>query len=830
MRILLVNQDHASFGGPGGAERSVQTLAEHYAATGHHCTFVSVARAAYSRDVTESGIHSVRDIAGVRTILIARRGRATSHADLLMPIVLAERPDVVHTNVFHKAPQLWIRLAGSGVPVVHSLREYKLMCDRNMFEGGADCGAAQCADCRLASDAAREASARVHGVVGISPFTLERHLGAGFFEGVPVRRVIPNSVRPARACAPRGAPPAGAPRRIGFLGRLHPSKGVDLLLDAMAAVAPGTVSLRLAGDLQHLDISARLEALGRIHDVAYEGFVAADAFLAGVDALVVPSIWQEPFGRVAVEAMAHGVPVIASRRGGLGGIVEPGRTGWLFDPEQPRELVRAIETVRDLAPSRWAAMSAAACEAAGAYAPEVVGEAYLDVYREARDVARARDASAGLRGLYQADAARRDVLATMRSRRSRRERQPLRVVVVTGEFPKRSETFVLNHITGLLDLGCDVRIAHTRAGDLSQAPAEHARYGLAERSFLLTPEGASQDVVSHLARQAGAVGGQAGPALAAEIRDRLTAQHGAQRLLEHARDTDVIHCHFGHRPSIVYPMLDAAGIDIPVVCSFHGIDMSEHVERMGPDLYRKVARRLRKALPVSEFFARRLVALGFDPKDVQIHRVGVDCSRFAFRERRRAPDEPLRLASVGRFVEKKGFRHGVLAVDALRRRRPDIEVRYAIAGDGQTMGEVRALAGELGLGDRVRLMGSIPHSEVVSLLDASHALVVPSVTGSNGDMEGVPTVTMEAQASGLPVVSTWHSGISEAVLPGVTGLLSEERDAEGMATNLEALHDTPEIGCVLGRAGRVHTLHEFNIERQNRRILKLYEAIATAAD
>ena len=825
MRILLLNQDHAQFGGPGGAERSVQALAEHFAAAGHRCTLVCMARASYCRGMSDAGVHSVRDIAGVRTILLARRGRGASHAELLAPIVLSERPDVVHTNVFHKSPQVWNRLAATGIPLVHSLREYKLLCDRNMFSDGADCGATPCASCRIASSAAREASSRIHGVVGISAFTLDRHLRAGFFRDVAVRRVIPNSVEPGRPSASHAALEPSAPRRFGYLGRLHPSKGVALLADAMAAVEPGTVSLELAGEMQDPDIAARLEALGRIQDVRYHGFVPADAFLAGIDVLVVPSIWQEPFGRVAIEALAHGVPIIASRRGGLADTVEPGRTGWLFDPERPFELVRAIEAARNLPAADWRAMSARARDAAAAYVPETVGEAYLDVYREAGEAARTRGAGgARLRAFYAADAERRDALGAMRARRSRRERQPPRIVVVTGEFPKRSETFVLNHITGLVDLGCEVQVAYTRPGDLAQAPPEFTGYGLAERSFLITPRGAERDAVKEIADRVH------DPAAQAALRDGLLAQHGGRCFRERASQADVIHCHFGHRPAMVFAMLDAARLDIPVICSFHGIDMSEHVERMGPDLYRDVSRRLRKALPVSEFFARRLVDLGFDGKDVQVHRVGVDCSRFVFRERVRRSGEPLRLASVGRFVEKKGFRHGVLAMDVLRRRRPDIDLVYTIAGDGVLMEETRALIDRLGLGDRVRLLGSIPHAEVAALLDASHALLAPSVTGADGDMEGVPTVTMEAQASGLPVVATRHSGIGEAVLHGVTGLLSEEGDAEGLARNVAALHDTPSIAREMARAGRVHISHEFNIERQNRRALALYESIIAATD
>ena len=104
-------------------------------------------------------------------------------------------------------------------------------------------------------------------------------------------------------------------------------------------------------------------------------------------------------------------------------------------------------------------------------------------------------------------------------------------------------------------------------------------------------------------------------------------------------------------------------------------------------------------------------------------------------------------------------------------------------------------------------------------------MLTPSVTGPDGDMEGIPTVTMEAMASGLPVIATLHSGIPEAVVDGYTGLLSPEKDVEAMAENIIRLYDHPAFGSRLGRQGRAHVLQEFNIVKQNQKVLDLYQRI-----
>jgi glycosyltransferase involved in cell wall biosynthesis len=97
-------------------------------------------------------------------------------------------------------------------------------------------------------------------------------------------------------------------------------------------------------------------------------------------------------------------------------------------------------------------------------------------------------------------------------------------------------------------------------------------------------------------------------------------------------------------------------------------------------------------------------------------------------------------------------------------------------------------------------------------------------------MEGIPTVTMEAMACGIPVLSTYHSGIPEAVVHGYTGLLAPERDTQLLAANMAILYRDQDLGQKLGRQGRQHVLLEFNIARQNRKVLSLYERIVSGEE
>src|SRR3712207_547939 len=90
-----------------------------------------------------------------------------------------------------------------------------------------------------------------------------------------------------------------------------------------------------------------LHAKYRRPTIRFSGYVTPEAFLPEIDVLIVPSLWHEPFGRTVIEAFAHGVPVIGSKRGGITSLIEEGSTGFLFDPGYPEELTAKMQLIID---------------------------------------------------------------------------------------------------------------------------------------------------------------------------------------------------------------------------------------------------------------------------------------------------------------------------------------------------------------------------------------------------------------------------------------------------------------------------------------------------
>jgi colanic acid/amylovoran biosynthesis glycosyltransferase len=404
---------------------------------------------------------------------------------------------------------------------------------------------------------------------------------------------------------------------------------------------------------------------------------------------------------------------------------------------------------------------------------------------------------------------------------------PLRIAFFLYEFPALSETFVLNQVTGLIDLGHDVTILAERPRSEPMTHPEVARYRLLERTrYLEMPE-------PRLARMLGAPRlfrqGVRGRSLLRALDLRrygnearsLRLYYWAARMTGHGR-FDIIHCHFGPRGRMAGFLREIGAIGGKLVTTFHGVDVSAYL-RDDPAIYRHLFRHGDLFLPISEVWRARLIEHGCDPARTRVHRMGVDLRHFPFLSRRRESDRPLQVLTIGRMVEKKGIAYGLEAVAELHRRQAPIH--YTVVGDGPQHRALEALAAQLQLGDAVSFLGWQDQDAVAALMQESDVLLAPSVTDANGDQEGIPVTLMEAMATGLPVVATRHSGIPELVEDGVSGLLVPERNASGLADALWRLLQHADLADGMGRAARARVAAEFDIRELNHRLIGHYRAL-----
>jgi len=286
----------------------------------------------------------------------------------------------------------------------------------------------------------------------------------------------------------------------------------------------------------------------------------------------------------------------------------------------------------------------------------------------------------------------------------------------------------------------------------------------------------------------------------------------------------LIHAHFGNEGVRMLPI--KRRLNIPLITAFYGYDAFRLPRQTGWLLaYKELFRDGDIFLVEGNHMARRLYELGCPVEKVRIWHLGVNLSEFNSLERVWAPGkERIRILFCGRLVEKKGIMYALQAVQHVARGFPDIEFR--IIGDGPLRAEVQQYIAKHSMQSYVTLLGYQPHIVYAKELRNSHILLQPSVVARDGDCEGgAPVVLLEAQASGVPVISTLHCDIPEYVIDGVSGFLVPERNVDSLVERLEYLIMHPQLWAQMGKAGREHVEKDYEIRTQVRKLEDIYRQL-----
>ncbi len=393
-----------------------------------------------------------------------------------------------------------------------------------------------------------------------------------------------------------------------------------------------------------------------------------------------------------------------------------------------------------------------------------------------------------------------------------------------------SETFVINLAVQLIERGHELSIMPfvREQGVGAQMHADIRAYALDERVLDLEMPRTAMGRLFHapvmVAR--GLTG-----ALPAQALNpfRFGRRAASLRLLYESRTLrrqppfDIIHCQFGTLAKPALQLRRVAGLNGKIVVHFRGFDISKHVKENGRHVYDQVFREADFFVANCRYFRQKAVSLGCPEDRIDVLHSGIDGARFPFRERTMENGRPIRIATVGRLVEKKGIRYAIEAMDALRRHGHDVE--YTIAGDGPLHDDLVDRIGQLQLGDCVRLVGELTQAGVTDLLAQSDLFVAPSVTSRQGDEDAPINTLKEAMSMGLPVVSTLHGGIPELVEDGISGHLVPEHDAEALADALLGLLKAPETWPSLGRAGRTKVIRDYDLSAAGDKLVSIYERV-----
>ncbi len=287
------------------------------------------------------------------------------------------RPDIVVTDSIENINvATWLAARSCGVLVCHILRSTFLLCWKgSMRNSSGNCGTA-CGSCQATSVGKKIMSRFVDAVIGETQFIINKHLSHGYFPGASTHLIpglLPNPVATTRP-----KPVEAGPLRVGYLGVLDAVKGLDTLAEALSLLdAPVPPEVLIAGTAKSeyaKQLPSRFPSTTR-----FLGWVRPDDLFRQIDVLVVPSLFEEPFGRVIVEAFAAGIPVIGARSGGIPETIEPDVNGLLFPAGDAVALACLLQ---DLIanPAKVVQMSQGALDAAQRYSPTRIGAAYDAVF------------------------------------------------------------------------------------------------------------------------------------------------------------------------------------------------------------------------------------------------------------------------------------------------------------------------------------------------------------------------------------------------------------------------------------------------------------------
>jgi colanic acid/amylovoran biosynthesis glycosyltransferase len=305
--------------------------------------------------------------------------------------------------------------------------------------------------------------------------------------------------------------------------------------------------------------------------------------------------------------------------------------------------------------------------------------------------------------------------------------------------------------------------------------------------------------------------------LISDVRAKLYRRSGIAPLFHHRLKKsrpNLVHAHFASGGLSALPLARALGV--PLIVTLYGHDVT--VRGLREDVYKRLSEQASLFLCVSQFIRDRALAAGFPLQKLRVHYLGIDRTRFSPLS---SPEPSQNVLFVGRLVEKKGCEYLLRAMHLVQRAYPHSEL--TVIGDGPLRLRLEAIAIELNL--RCQFRGSQPAPVILAALQKTRIFCAPSLTAANGDSEGLGVVFGEAQAMGVPIISTQHGGIPEIVADRVTGLLVPERDHKGLADAICLLLADENLWERLHSAGPKRIEQRFDLQMQTALLEDIYDGV-----
>lgn len=344
------------------------------------------------------------------------------------------------------------------------------------------------------------------------------------------------------------------------------------------------------------------------------------------------------------------------------------------------------------------------------------------------------------------------VLGNHRQERISKKTLPLKIAYVLWDFPSFSQTFVLNELRYLINMGYDVKVYYKTSPDKKATLDFNIDYYQVNDS---------EDLIKIL------------------IRD----------------DRNLIHSHFVYPACTLLAYPAAERLKIPFTVMAHAVDIYHH-NNDKRNRIREISqsRFCKKVFVLGEYPKNYLLERGVPAHKIMKIRQAVRYDLVQEEEiynSRRLKDSK-NIITITRFVEKKGITDLINAARILR----NSEYNFIIYGYGPLEDELRTQVKELKL-NNVSFPGPLnSFSEVKNAYSNADLFILPCIQAENGDMDGLPTVLLEAMAFGVPVISTNISVIPEVIKDNYSGFIVDQRNPQQIAEKIEEVTSIPRESLV----------------------------------
>lgn len=355
-----------------------------------------------------------------------------------------------------------------------------------------------------------------------------------------------------------------------------------------------------------------------------------------------------------------------------------------------------------------------------------------------------------------------------------------RMLVVTGDFPVASETFIIAHIRGMIERGWHVCVC---AGTINR-PEVTRLFGATAPETHAIDERASKFRARFKFRQRGALGKCFGASWESQFPTsggpRMFARAHELAAIAREFNPDVIHCEFGFQAPFAGPVAHALGV--PMLVVFRGNDFIRFPIEHGWQIYARMP--IKSVAIAHSDFCERILKRNLKVPVARVRR-GVNRANFRPPARAEGWGATVRLVVVGRLRFFKGHHLALEALALLRKMMPQREFTLTLVGGGDPADTLWRKAEILGLREQVKLTGMLDPAGVSEHMRQADIQLIPSQAGAAGFVENFCTVASEGLASGLPAVASNHGGIPETVRDN--GVLVPAGSAHEIARGVIAL-------------------------------------------